>query len=231
MKLFSIACSMWFSTTVFASTNENISFLENVREEARRYSEADLSKWRFGDGIAAVPESADVKNLEQLRLLVAANPDRYEGYVMYGLHFFIQHDYEVAVAAYGMAVDIVRANKIAQPVDFGKYYELSLAMLFSKEHDKDKVMALRTFEKIVDYDFTFFDREPRLANCISLAALDYYGKGDQKKAMELIRRARALKKLPPDIAALLGQIAERIEKNVEPTNTPYSSPALQVQER
>lgn len=231
MKLYSITCGLLLSATAFASTNENIRFLENVSDKARGYSEADLKKWKLGDGVAAVPESADVKNLEQLRLLVAANPDRYEGYVMYGLHFFMQRDYEVAVAAYGKAVDIVRTNKIVETVEFGKYYVLSLAMLFSKEHDTDKVKALRTFEKIVDYDFNFFDREPRMANCMSLAALDYYGQGDQKKTMELIRRARALKKLPPDVAALLDQIAERIEKNVEPANAPYSSPAPQVQKR
>lgn len=225
MKLLTVTCGLLLTSVAFASTNEHIRFLENVGDEAQRYSEADLRKWNMGEGRAAVPESADHRKLEHVRLLVAANPNRYEGYVMYGQHFFLKQEYKVAVAAFDKAVDIIRKNKITETVAFGKYYELSLAMLFSQEHDKDKVKALQTFEKIVDYDFNFFAKEPKLANCIALAALDYYSLGDRKATLELIQRARALKHLPPDVVALLAQIAERIEKNVEPTDAPCSSPA------
>lgn len=216
------------SSAVFASTNENIRFIENIREEARHYTSGELNKWRFGDGVAVVPESADIKKREDVRLLVAANPDRYEGYVMYGLHFFLKHDFETAVAAYGKAVEIIKTNKISETVAFADYYDLSLAKLYYQEHDLDNAKALRAFERLVDYDFNYFERDEKMANFIGLAALDYYSLGDYVATRKLIQRARTLKHLPSDVTSLLDQINERIEKTREPTNTTHSATTVDV---
>jgi tetratricopeptide (TPR) repeat protein len=231
MRFKAMICSLLLAGTAFSSTNENIRFLENVREESKRYSKSELNRWNLGNGEAVVPESADINNLAHQRLLVAANPDRYEGYVTYGLHFFLQRDWEVAAAAYGRAADIVRRNKLTDAIEFGNYYVLSLIELYMQQRNGDKIKALRTFEKIIDYDFSCFDREPKFADCIFLAVSDYYSQGDRKAAMGLIQRAHVLKKLPIHVASRLAQMTEKIEKNVEPTNAPYSSPAPQVQKR
>ena len=211
------AYSLLLISAAFATTNEDIRFLDNVRTEAKHYSPAELKMWNLGAdrARAAVPESADHRNLEHMRLLVAANPDRYEGYVMYGLHFFIEKRWDVAVAAYDKAVEIIRLDKITNTVSFSQYYDASLLGLFAQERQKDKSHALKTFEKLVTYDFTVFDREPKLAPYLSLVVMDYYTLNDSAACRALIQRAQSLTNLPPDVSATLAQMLERIANKGE----------------
>ena len=150
---------------------------------------------------------------------------------MYGLHFFLKRRWDVAVAAYEKAVAVIRRDKLTNTVSFANYYDLALLALFSQERQKDKSQALKTFEKLVTFDFEYFDREPKMAQCLSLAVMDYYGLNDSTACRQVIQRAQALKHLPPDVSALLTQVSERIDKKGEPTTPPYSEPASRSPQR
>jgi len=206
-----IATSLLFiAVSVRAATNEHAAFLLDAHAAAAAYDEATLKKWNMGGDRAAVPESADHRNLEHVRLLIAANPDRYEGYVMYGLHFFLKRQYDVAVAAYEKATEIVTRQKISDTVEYGKYYNLSLIMLYREQREDDKAVALDTFGKLARRDLEFFGRETKLADVLALAALDYYAAGRRDEAKELIERSRGIKDIPDSVRKTLESIHERI---------------------
>jgi tetratricopeptide (TPR) repeat protein len=152
---------IFVSLDVLASQNENIVFLQQIHEQAKTYDQADLEKWNMGEGAdAIVPESADAEKLEHVRILVAANPDRYEGYVMYGLHFFLKGEFDVAVTSYEKATAIILRDGIENPVNYKKYYSMSLIMIYQKTRNSNKAEALKSFDKLMEYDFDIFNRDP-----------------------------------------------------------------------
>lgn len=192
-------------------SNEHIQFLMDLEKGESNYSDAQLQKWRMADASDNIPEFADFNNLNHVRLFVAANPDRYEGYVMYGLHFFRKKEFDVAVTAYDRAEAIIQAQKIKETVEYRKFYELSLVMLYGRQRNHNKVLAIETFEKLVALDFEFFSRVPELANVIALAAMDYYNTGRLEDAKRLVIRTQRLKYIPTDVIEKLEWLHKKID--------------------
>ena len=191
-------------------TNKHIQFIMDLQKGESHYSDAQLQKWRMADASDNIPEFADFSNLTHVRLFVAANPDRYEGYVMYGLHFFRKQEFDVAVAAYDKAEAIIQAQKIKETVEYRKFYELSLVLLYGQQRNHNMVLALDTFEKLVALDFEFFSRVPEFANVIALAAMDYYNTGRLEDAKRLVERTRGLKNIPVDVIEKLEWLYKKI---------------------
>ncbi len=191
--------------------NEHIQFIADVQKGKTPYSDEQLKRWRISKEPPEIPEVADFQKLEHTRLFLAANPHRYEAFVLYGLHFFRRQKFDVAVAAYDEAVAIIQNEDIKDTVEYAKFYDMSLFMLYRQRREYNKTLALETFKKLVRFDFEFFDREPELANAIYLAALDYYDIGRPRDAKRLIERARQLKAVPAEVTEQL----ERLYKTIE----------------
>lgn len=198
--------------------NEHIQFVTDLQKGKPVYPDTLLQKWRMADASSSIPESADFDNLTHVKLFVAANPHRYEGYVIYGLYFFRKQEFDVAVAAYNRAEAIIQAQKIKDTVEYRKFYELSLVMLYRQQRNHDKVLALDTFEKLERLDFEFFSRVPELANVIALAAMDYYNTGRLEDAKRLVERTRGLKNIPVDVIEKLEWLYKKIDIEQDKSN-------------
>jgi len=191
--------------------NEHIQFIMDLQNGESLYSDDQLQNWRMADASDSIPEFADFSNLTHVRLFVSANPHRYEGYVMYGLHFFRKKDFEVAVSAYDMAEAIIQTQKIKDTVEYRKFYELSLVMLYRQQRNHNKALALDAFEKLARLDYEFFSRVPELANVIALAAMDYYKSGRLEDAKRLVVHTRGLKHIPADVIEKLEWLYKKID--------------------
>ena len=198
--------------------NEHIQFITDLQNGESLYSDDQLQNWRMADTSDSIPESADFSNLTHVRLFAAANPNRYEGYVMYGLHFFRKQEFDVAVTAYDRAETIIQTQKIKDTVEYRKFYELSLIMLYRQQRNHDKILALDTFEKLARLDFEFFSRVPKLASVIALAAMDYYNTGRLEEAKRLVERTRELKNIPMDVVEKLEWLDQKIDIEQDKSN-------------
>jgi len=217
-------CSLTLSAVLLAfnahaTTNEHITFLQDLPDSIRVFSKQELRRWKMPNESDAIPESADFSKLDHVRLFLAANPERYEPYVQYGGFFFKIQKFDVAALAYEKATEIINRDGIKHPAEYWKFYIGSLVMLYLAERETDKAQALKTFQKIVDLDFDFFDRESKLAEIPLLAALDYENVGDWKSAKRLIVRARQLKTLSNDVRNKM----ELIYRKMDTTEPPAGS--------
>ena len=186
-------------------------FIADVQKGKTPYSDEQLKRWRISKEPPEIPEVADFQKLEHTRLFLAANPHRYEAFVVYGLHFFRRQKFDVAVAAYDEAVAIIQNEDIKDTVEYAKFYDIALFMLYRQQREYNKTLALETFEKLVGFDIEFFEREPKLANAIYLAALDYYEICRSQDSKRLVERARQLEAVPADVKEQLERLYKKIE--------------------
>jgi tetratricopeptide (TPR) repeat protein len=173
-----------------ASTNEHIAFIYQIDDQQKSYDTAKLKEWSMGEGDPVIPESADIKNLEHVKLLVAANPNKYEAYAAYGMHFYLKKEFDVAAVAYEKAIEICLAEGTKDKLDCKNELSVSLLMLYQQNRSTNKPLALNYFDKLVTYNFDYFAQNPEMIAGITLVANDYCDVGRIEDGKRLIQRVK-----------------------------------------
>jgi hypothetical protein len=209
------------------SPNIHIRFIQRVNNGDELFSEEELSRWHFPAERASMPEAADIKNLDHMQRLLAANPQRYESYACYGRCLVTRNlpkqqppteeEAEAAIYAFEKAEAIVEQEGIDPTLNYSSFYCSALYMKYGYERTRDDARpeSVRWFDRILEVDPEYIKQHPHrdIGSTVLLAILDHVELNNTERAQELIVYAKELKQLTDDQRQTLSAIEQRMKKD------------------
>lgn len=188
------------------SENEEIRFIQQARRGLLRPTDEEIKKWRFTTVPGLIPESAEFTNINDMRLLLAANPTRYEAYLSYCRNLatrgiaenraMTQEEAEAAIYAYRLSQEIIENENIANPIDGRKFFSIALMTMYIAgfENESRDPENSNWIDKIMDvYPEFFLDvSNAEFPILILTVAVDHWKLGNQERALEYIELAKRI---------------------------------------
>lgn len=166
---------------------------------ASRADTNDVSKYVCTDRFFAVPESIDPLNLDQARLLVKANPDRFESHLMLAGALIKTGRLQAALDEF-KAVDEL-ASKVHDPavlsgLEYDGMYAFTIFAVAEQRIKKDfnDLYTLRMLQQAIGMDHGKLQQERLLSRCYLYAATLYLKRASYDAALHAAEIGKGIAK-------------------------------------
>jgi tetratricopeptide (TPR) repeat protein len=176
----------------------------------------DLREYACTNRYFAVPESFDTANLEECRLLVKANPNRFEAHLTLATALIQTGRLDEAIDEFRTVDELsskVKDRDVLASLPYEDIYAFTLAAAADKrfKQNVNDLYTLRMLQQVIGMDVSELREKKRLAQCYMMLGTLYLKRGLYDKAIETatigIKTAQA--EDHPDFVPLFEEIAAK----------------------
>jgi tetratricopeptide (TPR) repeat protein len=150
----------------------------------------DLREYVCTNRYFAVPEAFDISNVEKCRLLIKANPNRFESHLMLASAFVHAGRLEDAIEEFRTVDELsskVKDREVLASLPYEGYYAFALAAAADKRYKQDvnDLYTLRMLQQVIGMDLSDLREKKRLAQCYMMLGSLYLKRGLYDQAIEV----------------------------------------------
>jgi lipopolysaccharide biosynthesis regulator YciM len=150
----------------------------------------DLREYVCTNRFFAVPESFDTSDVEKCRLLVKANPNRFEPHLLLATAFAQVGRVEEAVEEFRTVDELsskVKDREVLASLPYEDFYAFALFAAADKrlKQNTNDLYALRMLQQAVGMDVSALREKKRLAQCYMTMGALYLKRGLNDRAIEV----------------------------------------------
>ncbi len=148
----------------------------------------DLSKYVCNTKFFSMPESVNINDINDVLLLVKANPDRYEPHIMLAIALVANHKIEPAINEFEI-VDRLAAkvsdHEVLARLTYEDYYAMVLFIAAEQRLAKepDGLKSLRMFQQVLGMDNSLLREKKILSRCYLYVAIISLTRGSYDSAI------------------------------------------------
>jgi hypothetical protein len=166
---------------------------------ASRADTNDLRKYVCTDRFFAVPESVDPLNLDEARLLVKANPDRFESHLMLSGALIKAGHLQEALNEFRTVDELaskVRDEAVLAGLEYDGMYAFTLFAVAEQRIKKDfnDLYTLRMLQQAIGMDHGKLQQEGLLSRCYLYAATICLKRGSYDAALHVAEVGKSIAK-------------------------------------
>ena len=151
----------------------------------------DLSNYVCTDRFFAVPESVDPSNLDEARLLVKANPDRFESHLILASALIKTGGLQEALDEFKVVDEL--ATKVHDPavlsgLEYDGVYAFTLFAVAEQRIKKDfnDLYTLRMLQQVIGMDYGILQQKRLLSRCYLYIAIINIKRGSYDAALHAV---------------------------------------------